>query len=393
MESAPRSVAAAYAETIQTGAIESDPEQLRVISELDCLLTRLEAIESANTSLLTRLFGSRKQQEPFKGLYIWGSVGRGKTMLMDMFFDAVPLTQKRRVHFHSFMAEVHAGIHAWRQAKKSGSLKGEDPISPVAEKLAAEARLLCFDEFSVTDIADAMILGRLFTALFGHGVVVVATSNVEPSRLYENGLNRALFLPFIRLLHERVDVVKLDARTDFRLEKLSGSPVYLVPADAKAKKELDALLLTLTGQRDPRSARLKVLGRDVRVPQAHGHIARFNFDDLCKQPLAAADYLAIAEQFHTILIDDIPVMHIQHRNEAKRFINLIDTLYDQNVKVIASAAAEPHELYLAEEGKEAFEFERTASRLIEMRSTDYLAQPHGRGEALSRESSGGIVET
>ena len=393
MEIAPRSIAAAYAETIQTGAIESDPEQLRVIAQLDALLTRLQVVPLANGSFLNRLFSSRKSPEIVKGLYIWGSVGRGKTMLMDMFFDAVPLAQKRRVHFHSFMAEVHAGIHAWRQRKKTGGVKGEDPIAPVAEKLAGEAQLLCFDEFSVTDIADAMILGRLFTALFGHGVVVVATSNVEPSRLYDKGLNRALFLPFIRLLHERVDVVELDARTDFRLEKLSGSPVYLVPADDKASAAMDTLFVNLTGRADAPAASLTVLGRQVPVPQAHGHIARFAFDDLCKQPLAAADYLAIAEQFHTIFIDNIPVMEIQHRNEAKRFINLIDTLYDQNVKVIASAVAEPHELYLADEGKEAFEFERTASRLIEMRSKDYLARPHGRGETLSLESSGGIVET
>ena len=394
METAPQSVAEAYTQAIESGAIESDSDQLRVIARLDDLLLRLGNGIPNGSGLLTRFFGAKKKQtDAVKGLYVWGSVGRGKTMLMDMFFEAARIERKRRVHFHSFMAQVHAGIHAWRQAKKAGRAKGEDPIGPVAEKLADEARLLCFDEFSVTDIADAMILGRLFTALFAKGVVVVATSNVVPDRLYENGLNRALFVPFIKLLHQHVDVVELDSRTDFRLEKLAGSPVYHVPEDDNASSALDRLFERLTGKAHAQPASLTVLGRIVIVPQAHGHIARFSFADLCGQPLAAADYLAIAENFHTIFIDGIPVMEYHHRNEAKRFINLIDTLYDENVKVIASAEAEPHELYRATQGKEAFEFERTASRLIEMRSEEYLALPHGRGEALTAGSAAGIVET
>ncbi len=392
-KNAPQSLAVAYANAVSAGGIEHDPEQVRVIDCLDALVARFSENNASRGGILSRLFSSRKPVEITKGLYIWGSVGRGKTMLMDMFFDAAPAEKKRRVHFHAFMAEVHAGIHRWRQAKKVGEVKGEDPIAPVAANLASEARLLCFDEFSVTDIADAMILGRLFAALFGHGVVVVATSNVEPSRLYENGLNRALFLPFIRLLQKHCDVVELDARTDFRLEKLSGSPVYYVPADNEARKALDDLFVKMSDTRVAGPTSLTVLGRKVPVPQASRNIARFGFDDLCRQPLAAADYLAIAERFHTIFIDEIPVMDVQHRNEAKRFINLIDTLYDQNVKVIASAEAEPHKLYLAVEGKEAFEFERTASRLIEMRSTEYLARAHGRGETLSMDSATGLVET
>ncbi len=393
MQTAPRSVAQAYDDLLHHGAIEHDAHQFEVVRRLDNVIGNISLSNTANSGLFGRLFGSRQTPPITKGLYIWGSVGRGKTMLMDLFFDAAPFAHKRRIHFHAFMAEVHAGIHAWRQRKKADQAKGEDPIDPVAEKLAAEARLLCFDEFSVTDIADAMILGRLFTALFRRGVVVVATSNVEPGRLYENGLNRALFLPFIKTLHQHVDVVKLDARTDFRLEKLSGAPVYYVPADERAVAAMDALFEKMTGRKTGNEFFLQVLGRQVRVPQAVGNVARFTFHDLCELPLAAADYLSIAESFHTVFIDAIPVMDLHERNEAKRFINLIDTLYDENVKVIASAGAEPHELYRATEGKEVFEFERTSSRLIEMRSFDYLALPHGRSEQLSPASAPGIVET
>ncbi|MCC2096028.1 MAG: AFG1 family ATPase, partial [Hyphomicrobiales bacterium] len=318
---------------------------------------------------------------------------RGKTMLMDLFFRTVPVAHKRRAHFHEFMADVHERVHEIRKKMARGELANVDPVKMAAESIFAESWLICFDEFHVTDIADAMILGRLFSALFQLGVVVVATSNVAPDDLYKDGLNRALFLPFIKLLHQHVDVVELDSRTDFRLEKLAGSPVYHVPADDNASTALDRLFELLTGKTHAPETSLTVLGRTVIVPQAIGHVARFSFSDLCEQPLAAADYLAIAENYHTIFIDRIPVMEYHHRNEAKRFINLIDTLYDENVKVIASADAEPHELYLATTGKEAFEFERTASRLIEMRSEEYLALPHGRGETLLAGSAAGIVET
>jgi cell division protein ZapE len=291
------------------------------------------------------------------------------------------------------MADVHERIHLWRQKLKSGEVRGDDPIAPVAASLAEEAWVLCFDEFAVTDIADAMILGRLFTALFGHGVVVVATSNVEPDRLYEGGLNRTLFLPFIGLLKERMEVLRLDARTDFRLEKLAGSPVYHVPADGAARAALDAAFRKLSGR--PRGDRvtLTVKGHAVEVPQAAGGIARFDFADLCAKPLGASDYIAVAQAFHTVILDGIPRMGFPERNEAKRFIILIDTLYDHRVKLLASAEAQPPELYAAESGPEVFEFDRTVSRLIEMRSDEYLSMPHGRPDSEASGSTTGLVET
>ena len=306
-------------------------------------------------------------------------------MLMDMFFEAAPVKRKRRVHFHEFLADVHGRIKAYRQKIKSGEVKDADPIAPVAAELADEAYLLCFDEFTVTDIADAMILGRLFTALFAAGVVVVATSNVEPSRLYEGGLNRALFLPFIELLQTKVEVLKLDARTDFRLEKLGGAPVYHAPADEKAKAALDTAFKALSGKAQGQRTVLTVQGHDLVLPQAAGGVARAGFADLCAQAYGASDYIALAQRFHTLVLDDIPILDFDRRNEAKRFIILIDTLYEHHVKLVASAAAEPHELYRARQGREAFEFDRTVSRLIEMRSDDYLALPHGR---IDSEASG-----
>jgi cell division protein ZapE len=263
----------------------------------------------------------------------------------------------------------------------------------VADALAEEAKLLCFDEFTVTDIADAMILGRLFGALFQRGVTVVATSNVEPDRLYEGGLNRALFLPFVAELKDRVEVLRLDSRTDFRLEKLGGASVYHVPADAAARDALDRAFTGLTGKPKGRPASIRVKGRDVVVPQEAAGVARFRFDDLCAQPLGASDFMALANTFHTIILDDIPVMGEANRNEAKRFITLVDTLYDAHVKLVASAAAEAQALYTATDGREAFEFDRTVSRLIEMRSSAYLALPHGRGDSEASGASTGLVET
>ena len=291
------------------------------------------------------------------------------------------------------MADVHARLNQWRQARKRGEAEGEDPIGPVAADLAREASLLCFDEFSVRDIADAMILSRLFTALFAAGVVVVATSNVAPDDLYKDGLNRALFLPFIALIKERLDVVELDARTDYRLEKLKRSPVYYTPLGPKADAALDAAFLTLTGHKRGEPAQIELLGRHLDVPQAIDGVARFDFDALCRRPLGAADYLKLAERFHTIIIDRIPVIAASERNEAKRFIILIDALYDMRVKLIASAAGEPDTLYAGVDGAEAFEFARAASRLFEMRSADYLALPHGRESGSQAGDLGGIAET
>jgi cell division protein ZapE len=383
-----------YAALVRDGAIESDPAQLAALRRLDALTIELGEYRLARkSSPLGWLFGARKKVEAPKGLYIWGAVGRGKTMLMDLFFEASQVRRKRRVHFHAFMADVHARVHAWRQQKKAGSVKGEDPITPIADALFEEAWLLCFDEFAVTDIADAMILGRLFTALFARGVVVVATSNVEPARLYEGGLNRALFTPFIALMQQRMDVMELVARTDFRLEKLSGAPVYHTPADAAAQAALTTAFRKLTGRDRGAPATLDVLGRSVAVPQAEHGVARFGFRDLCEIPLGATDYLEIARAYHTVLIDGIPVMGFEKRNEARRLIWLIDAFYDQHVKVVASAEAEPHRLYTAKDGREVFEFERTASRLIEMRSTEYLALPHGASESGATGESTGLVET
>ena len=355
-----------YRALADAGAIGADPAQEEVVSRLDALAASLAGRKPGT---LARLFGTREAAP--RGLYIWGPVGRGKTMLMDLFFETVPAARKRRAHFNEFMADVHARIHAFKQTADG------DPIVPVARDLAADAALLCFDEFMVTNIADAMILGRLFAALFKDGVVVVATSNVEPDRLYAGGINRELFLPFIDLFKERLAVVRLDARTDFRLEKLAGEPVYLVPAGPGSRAALDRLFTSLSGAARGAPATLSVTGHAVAVPQAAGGVARFAFADLCSKPLGPSDYMAVARRYHTVIVEDIPAMERERRDEALRFVALIDTLYDQRVKLIVSAAAEPAELYRNGTGGALPEFERTASRLIEMRSEAYLALPHG----------------
>lgn len=378
-----------YSDRVGRGQLECDPAQERVLRALEKLALELAFYRPTRKSAALGWLGGREKAAPPTGAYIWGSVGRGKTMLMDLFFEEVQLTHKKRLHFHSFMADVHARIFAFRQQLKKGEVKGDDPIVPVAEAIAADCWLLCLDELFVTDITDAMILGRLFRALFQSGVVLVATSNIEPQDLYKDGLNRGLFVPFIDLLGERMEVLQLIARTDFRLEKLMGEPVYHVPADAKAQAALTRAFASLTGVESAASARLDVLGRSILVPQAKGHVARFSFADLCSAPLGPRDFLAIAENFHTVVIDAIPVIRGEQADEAKRFIMLIDALYDQHVKLIASAAAEPHELYLGRRKREAFEFTRTASRLMEMRSAAYLALPHGSiGSAATGDAAG-----
>jgi cell division protein ZapE len=389
------SVAAFYAASVAAGRLEYDAGQRAVVEKLAQLEARIAERRLAHkSSALGWLFASRERAlAPIKGLYLYGDVGRGKTMLMDFFFENSPVARKRRAHFHEFMLDVHERIYAVRQGMKLGENADADPIKLVAEQLAAEAWLLCFDEFHVTDIADAMILGRLFAQLFERGIVMVATSNVPPKELYKDGLNRALFVPFIELLQARMDVVRLHARTDFRLEKLGGQPVWYVPADAAADASLDDAWRRLTAGERGAAQELPLKGRSIHVPRAFRGVARFSFHDLCEQPLAAADYLRIAREYHTIIIDRIPVMTYDNRNAAKRFIILIDTLYDLNVKLIASAAAAPDALYRADEGFEALEFKRTASRLVEMRSQDYLARPHGAAHERLSGSSSGIVET
>jgi len=379
-----------YAALVSAGKIEADAGQEQVARQLAALERRLERNALAQkSSSLGWLFSARQKKEPaLRGLYIHGEVGRGKTMLMDLFFEASTVRRKQRVHFHEFMADVHERVHVFRQESKNG---GPDPILRAADAIAEEAWLLCFDEFHVTDIADAMILGRLFTRLFELGVVMVATSNLAPSDLYKDGLNRALFVPFLTLLQEHCEVVRLDARIDFRLEKLTGLPTWYVPDDEKATSALDLAWKRLAGEAGA-PHELMVKGHAVRIPQAAMGVARFSFADICGQPLGAGDYLKIAHEFHTVIIDHIPVMAFERRNEAKRFIILIDTLYDHAVKLLASAEAQPDKLYRAEQGYEALEFARTASRLIEMRSQAYLGLPHGPRQANAIDTSS-IVDT
>jgi cell division protein ZapE len=390
----PSSISAHYADLVAAGEIERDAAQEALVARLERLNTRLAMHRLARkSSSLGWFFGKRERDaDPIKGLYIHGEVGRGKTMLMDLFFEACAVRRKRRAHFHEFMADVHERVHAYRQKLKSGEVADGDPIAHAAAEIADESWVLCFDEFHVTDIADAMILGRLFGWLFEHGVVVVATSNVEPDELYKDGLNRALFVPFIALLKRHMDVVRLAARADFRLEKLESVKVWHLPANAAADRALDEAWRRLALGHDGHPLDLVVKGHVVHVPRAAHGVARFTFAELCERPLGAIDYLRLAREFHAILLDHVPVMTYEQRNEAKRFIALIDTLYDNAVKLVASAAAAPVELYRADEGYEAQEFRRTASRLVEMGSASYLALPHGRRAAVS-DSTEGIVET
>lgn len=360
----------AYRQAVAAGELKPDPAQANAAARLDALAAALAARPRFS------LFRKTTDDAP-RGLYIWGDVGRGKTLLMDFFFEEAAVAKKRRAHFNRFMVEVHARIHAMRteashERQRAGSA---DPIPVIARALAMEARLLCFDEFQVTDVADAMILGRLFEALFAEGVTIVATSNTPPDRLYEGGLNRQLFLPFIAEIQQRLEVVELNGPTDYRLQRLSGMKVYLTPLGPEADAGMDAAWARLTGGKPGKPASLTVLGRQVTVPRAARGVARFDFRDLCAQPLAAADYLAVAQEFHTLLLDRIPLLTPEMRNEARRFTLLVDTLYDEGVKLVCSAAAPPDALYPQGSGADAFR--RTASRLAEMQSDDYLRKGHG----------------
>jgi cell division protein ZapE len=351
-----------YRAQIAEGVIEPDPAQAAAAAKLDALASSIRHWRRKRHGFAS--FLSRSEPAP-KGLYIFGAVGRGKTMLMDLFFQSSTFRYKRRTHFHEFMAEVHDRI---ADARKSHA---GDPIPQVAAAIADKTALLCFDEMHITDIADAMILGRLFKGLFENDVVVVATSNVHPRDLYRNGLNRQLFLPFIDLLEQHMEIEELKAVKDFRLEKLSGKPLYFTPADATARAEMDKLWAELTGKSPGAPLVLEVKGRKLTVPKAALGVARFGFDELCAQPLGTIDFLAIAHAFHTVFIDGIPDFSDVRRDVVRRFINLIDTLYDNRVGLVVSAAAEPDALSTEREMK--FLFERTASRLTEMRSETYLA--------------------
>lgn len=358
---------------IEAGALSPDPEQARAAQTLTDLAARLDAWRPDRK----KLFG--KPDPAPRGLYLWGGVGRGKSMLMDLFVEHAPIELKRRAHFHEFMQDVHARITEWRKLtpaerrKRPEHVRGadDDPIPPVAKAIAAKARLLAFDEFQVSDIADASILGRLFEQFFLRGVVVVATSNRHPDDLYRNGLNRQRFLPVIEMLKARLDVMELDGGTDFRLRQLEAAPVYYAPLTADAELSMDKAWERLTSGAVPQHCVIDVKGRDLEVHREAAGVARFSFSELCARPLGAADYLAIAERFHTVLLEFVPKLSPEKRNEAKRFVTLIDALYEARTKLVMSADAEPVDLYPAGDG--AFEFERTASRLMEMRTRDYLA--------------------
>ena len=323
--------------------------------------------------------GRRPRQHAPQGLFVYGGVGRGKTMLMDLFYQHTPIVRKRRVHFHEFMLDVHSRLHLWRQAAaeqngRKRSSVDDDPIQPLARCLAEEAWLLCFDEFHVVDIADAMILGRLFTALFELGVVVVATSNWPPDDLYKDGLQRHLFIPFIHLMKEKLDILEIADGTDYRLERLHGMKVYHYPLGPAAARAIDQVFHDLTDGAASEPDELLLKGRSVKVPRAARGVAWFSFEDLCAKPLGAADYLALATHYHTLIVDGVPRFTEAKRNEAKRFITLIDALYEHKTYAVIAAEAAPDRLHAAE--SHAFEFERTMSRLMEMQSADYLQRRH-----------------
>lgn len=351
-----------YLERVESGELTADMAQRACAVRLEHLAELLLERAKQRSSLFGRLIGTKKEVP--RGLYIHGGVGRGKSMLMDLFFEVVAEPLKRRIHFHAFMAEAHDRIGEARKTVDG------DPIPAVAAGMASKARLLCFDELFVTDIADAMVLGRLFRALFGLGVVVVATSNALPSELYRNGLNRQLFLPFIDEIEDRLDVLELASARDFRLAKLSGQKLYFSPNDGAARSALNVHWKRITGLPKGNHSEVDVKGRTLDIPQAAMGAARFSFAELCEKPLGPRDYLALARDFHTIFIDDIPVLGPARRDVARRFITLIDTLYDNHVCLIATAEAEPDALYPA--GAGADHFVRTASRLTEMRSEAFL---------------------
>jgi cell division protein ZapE len=372
-------VRAAYDALTADGELRADAAQAAIATKLDALAATLEA-PPAKQGLFARLSGAEAPPSP-RGLYIWGGVGRGKSMLMDLFFGHVAVTPKRRVHFHEFMLEVHAAMHSHRQKS------GDDPIPVVAAAIAAGARLLAFDEMQVKDVADAAILSRLFTGLFDRGVTIVTTSNRAPVDLYKDGLNRQLFLPFITLIKDRCDVVTLDGPIDYRLQRLGGAPTWYTPNGARSTKLTSDAFFRLTdfpvANREMVPAETIHVhgGRSLFVPKAAKGVAVFSFARLCRRPLGAADYLAVARRYHTVFIVGIPVMGPENRNEAARFVTLVDALYEYKVKLIASADATPEKLY--PEGDGAFEFERTVSRLMEMQSAAYMALGHGEEQGAS----------
>jgi cell division protein ZapE len=365
----------AFRAMVAAGQLSPDPSQQLVAERLQALWERLRGYDpsprpSNGSTLFSRLLRREAPQDRLNGLYIVGEVGRGKSMLMDLFFAEADVRRKQRIHFHRFMQNVHRRFHTFKRAHPTI----DDPIPPLADSIATEVALLCFDEFQVNDIADAMILGRLFQALFERGVVVVATSNIAPDDLFKGQPGRDAFLPFIALIKQRLDVVLMDAGRDFRRSRLRGLRTWLVPADARADHELDLAFSKLTGGSEGKPETLWVMGRRLVVPLAAEGVARCDFELLCGTALGASDYLALATRFHTLILDGIPRLSPNNYDKARRFIVLIDTLYDHRVKLLASAEALPDQLY--QRGENAKMFERTASRLDEMQSQDWLDLPH-----------------
>lgn len=366
-----------YRQRRGSGTLRADPDQELAAEKLQSLYHALAHYQpqSGKAGWRERFGLGRRPAEPApQGLYMYGGVGRGKSMLMDLFFETAPVEKKRRVHFHAFMLEVHERAHRYRESIAGRPRAGDDALPRLAEEMANEAWLLCFDEFHVTNIADAMILGRLFTALFERGVVVVATSNWAPDMLYKDGLQRELFLPFIALLKQRLDVLALDGAVDYRLDRLQGRPVYYAPLGADADRQMDETFLSLTDGTPGRPDHLLVQGRRLDIASAARGVARVGFREMCERPLGAADYIALAVHYHTVLLSGVPMMSDEKRNEAKRLMTLIDALYEHKVNVVIAAEAPPERLYPA--GEHAFEFERTVSRLMEMQAEDYLHRQH-----------------
>jgi cell division protein ZapE len=366
-----------YRSLVASGALRPDPSQEDGARRLDALARALEGyrLEPETIGWRARLgLARRRPAEPPHGLYVHGDVGRGKSMLMDLFFDAAPVARKRRVHFNAFMVEVHRRVHEWRRASLEGRGAADDPIPALAAAVADEAWLLCFDEFHVVDIADAMILGRLFTRLFEMGVVVVATSNWAPDDLYKDGLQRDRFLPFIALVKARMDVLNLTGGVDYRLDRIRGMPVYHAPLGPATRAKLEATFRDLTGDVPATAETLEVQGRTLTVPKAARGVAWVDFAALCAEARASADYLALARRYHTVILDGVPRLKAEERNEAKRFILLVDALYEHKVKLVIAADAAPDGIYA--HGHHAFEFHRTVSRLMEMQAADYLHRPH-----------------
>ena len=361
-----------YRNRIASGELKHDPAQALAVEKLQSLHKALNEYEprSGPVGWKERFGLERRREDPPQGIYFYGGVGRGKSMLMDLFFEDAPVKRKRRVHFHAFMQQVHIRLNEYRKFKGRES----DPIPAVADQLAAEAALLCFDEFQVTDIADAMILSRLFEILFDSGTVVVSTSNRPPCDLYKNGLQRDAFLPFIDLVEDKMDVLQLDGKTDYRLEHMRQLDVYLHPHTEETYAKLERAFTRLTHGARPHAATIPVQGRDIAVPKAAQGVAMVQFNDVCGRPLGPADYLELARRFHTLIIPGIPQMGPANKDEARRFVTLIDAMYEGHVKLICSADVGPLDLYV--EGEGSFEFERTASRLVEMQSKSYMELKH-----------------